>query len=95
MKIIISPASILRAISAALGLFLIYQIALKIMGGSLTLDAINTILLSIIIVHLFFLTRQVSYLQGEFSWFKKSFNALASDFKEHVRRHGGVKGSSQ
>ena len=88
MKIVVSFDLVLKIIMAALGLFLIYHITLKILGGSLTTETIAEIILTALFVQQYAMAKDLARLKGEFSWFKKSFSALASDFKNHIRTHG-------
>lgn len=95
MKIIISFDLILKTIMIALGLFIIYHLTLKILGGSFTTETIAGIVLTALFAQNYGMSKDLARLKGEFSQFKRSFNALASDFKEHVQNHGGRQGSRQ
>ena len=81
MSIRISFGLLLKAVFIALGIFLIYNISLKILGGSLSKEDIIIVMLSALFVYIFHLTKEVSYLRGEFSQFKNIFKSLSHDFK--------------
>ncbi len=87
MSIKISFSGLLKVILLVLGLFLIYHFALKLLGGSLGKEDLIIAMLSAVIIHQFYLTKKLAYLEGEFSQFKRTLNSLAADFKEHLNKH--------
>lgn len=87
MNIKISFSGILEIALIILGLFLIYHLTLKLIGGSLGKEDLIIAMLSAVIVHQFYLTKKLSYIEGEFSQFKRTLNSLAADFKEHLNKH--------
>ena len=64
--------------------FIIYQVILKISGGSWELQDIVIALLILILGFLFNLTIKITKLEGNFNNLKDSFCNMAKDFKEHL-----------
>ncbi|MBI3052076.1 hypothetical protein HYY74_06520 [Candidatus Woesearchaeota archaeon] len=87
MRIELSINNLLRLALACLGIFLIYHVILKILGGSLGTEQFILLLLSGVLAHLYYLTKEIYYLKGEFAQFKKVLNSLAADFKAHLKSH--------
>lgn len=67
--------------------FIIYQIIIKILGGSWELQDIVIALLVLIIGFLFNLTIKLTKLESDFNNIKSSFCNMAKDFKEHLNNH--------
>lgn len=65
-------------------IFVIYQLIIKIFGGSWETQDIIIALLILIIGFVFNLTIKSSRLDANFSNLKNSFCNLAKDFKEHL-----------
>ena len=64
--------------------FLIYQIILKIIGGSWQTEDIIIALMILMIGFVFNITIKLSRLETNFSNLKYSFCNLAKDFKQHL-----------
>lgn len=61
--------------------FIIYQLVLKLLGGSLGIDELQTSLITGIGAALFHFSNRLSALEGKFSQFEKRFDAMAADVK--------------
>ncbi|MBI2142045.1 hypothetical protein HYU15_00970 [Candidatus Woesearchaeota archaeon] len=77
----ISLEVMLRAVALLLAAFLIYHLALKLLGGSLGIEGIMFSLLTILGTLTFNNSKGLGRLEGKFDQFEKSFRALAYDFK--------------
>ena len=64
--------------------FLIYQIILKILGGSWQTENIIIALMILMIGFIFNITIKLSKLETNFNNLKYSFCSLAKDFKQHL-----------
>jgi len=64
-------------------IFMIYQIIIKILGGSWETQDIIVALLVLMMGFLFNITVKVTKLESNFNNLKNSFCSLAKDFKQH------------
>ncbi len=62
-------------------LFVIYQLIRKILGGSWGVEEQQNTAIFAIVGYIFYLTIQVSTLNGKFSQFEKRFNVMAAELK--------------
>ncbi len=67
--------------------YIIYQLILKIFGGSWQTEDIVIALLILIIGSVLNITIKLAKLETNFSNLKTSFCSLAKDFKEHLSKH--------
>ncbi len=78
---------ILYILLIAFSIYLIYQLIIKILGGSWTTENIVITLLILIIGFLFNLTIKLAKLESNFNNLKNGFCSLAKDFKYHLAKH--------
>ncbi len=70
-----------------LGVFIAYQIILKILGGSWQTEDIVVTLLILQLGFIFGIAIKLTKIESNFNNLKNSFCSLASDFKEHIHSH--------
>ncbi|MBI3052116.1 hypothetical protein HYY74_06725 [Candidatus Woesearchaeota archaeon] len=86
----ITPDRLIKAIIIFFAAFLIYNVILKLLGGSLTNDQI---LFSFLIAGLSILynnSKGLARLEAKFDMLEKSFRMLADDFRNHSHKHGKI-----
>jgi len=74
---------IVQLIGVILLIVFIYELINKLLGHSWQVEAFAAVLLSFILTGIFVIIAKINKMDGEFSHFKRSFGALASDFKSH------------
>lgn len=78
---------ILYGLLIILSIFIIYQLIIKILGGSWTTESIIIALLILIIGFIFNLTIKLTKSETNLNNLKNSFCNLAKDFKQHLSNH--------
>lgn len=69
-------------ITMVLLIVLLYQLINRILGHSWQVEAFVVALMTLVLTATLFNSSKISRLEGEFGHFKRSFGALAHDFKE-------------
>ncbi|MAG02837.1 hypothetical protein CMI42_05865 [Candidatus Pacearchaeota archaeon] len=64
------------------GLFILYQVILKILGGSWTTEAVIISLLTILISVVFTIAVHQVRFGADYNYFKRNMNHFSKDFKE-------------
>ncbi len=75
---------LLMIILIIFGLFLLYQVVLKILGGSWQTEDIIVSLLILSISFTFAIALNQIRYSVDYNYFKRNIHSLAKDFKEHV-----------
>lgn len=75
---------LLMIILIIFGLFLLYQVVLKILGGSWQTEDIIVSLLILSISFTFAIALNQIRYNVDYNYFKRNIHSLAKDFKEHV-----------
>ena len=73
---------IVQIIGVILLIVFIYELINKILGHSWQIETFAAVLFSLILTGIFTVNAKINKIDGEFCHFKRSFGALASDFKE-------------
>lgn len=77
---------IFEIILIVFGIFMLYQIIRKILGGSWTIEEI---ILGIVLLNIgatFTIGIMLAQVKSDHGHLKKQFNSLAGDFKAHVKK---------
>ncbi|MBI3050955.1 hypothetical protein HYY74_00680 [Candidatus Woesearchaeota archaeon] len=86
----ITPDLVFKSVAALLALFLIYNIAVKLAGGSLTIDQFLLSFFIAFLTLLFKIAVGQAKIEAKLENLENSFKAMASDFKQHSHRSGRI-----
>ncbi|MBI4440243.1 hypothetical protein HY638_04700 [Candidatus Woesearchaeota archaeon] len=68
------------------GIFLLYQVILKIFGGSWTTEDLVFGFIVVMVGFQFQMNTALTRVQSDLGYLKNQFRALAGDFKEHIAK---------